>query len=84
MATTRLLITTVQPFASTRSRHRSHIMPGPCFGYWNSSMSEVISFWLRFGSSAFITAFMNERFLMRWAAKSAGSLSAGTPQSFSL
>jgi len=26
-------------------------------GYWNSSMSEVMSFWLRLGSRAFRTAF---------------------------
>jgi hypothetical protein len=42
--TTRVFITTVQPRASTRSRARSHIIPGPCFGYWNSSMSDVMDF----------------------------------------
>ncbi len=77
-------MSTLQPRASMRSRQRSHIIPGPSFGYWNSSISEVMSFWLRFGISAFMTAFMNERFLMRCAAKSAGSLLTGTPQSFSL
>ncbi len=81
---TRAFMTTVQPLASTRSRQRSHIIPGPYFGYSNSSMSEVMSFWLRFGSRAFIAALKSDRFLMRCAAKSAGSLSTGTPQSFSL
>ena len=47
-------------------------------------MSDVIDFWLRFGSSALTTALNSERFLMRCAAKSAGSLLAGTPHSFSL
>ena len=42
MPTTRVSMTTLQPLASTRSRQRSHIIPGPYFGYWNSSMSEVI------------------------------------------
>ena len=59
-------------------------MPGPCFGYWNSSISDVIDFWLRLGSSALVTALNSERFLMRCAAKSAGSLWTGTPHSFSL
>ena len=26
---------------STRSRHASHIIPGPSWGYWNSSISDV-------------------------------------------
>ena len=52
MPTTRVFMTTLQPLASTRSRQRSHIIPGPYFGYWNSSISEVMSFWLRFGISA--------------------------------
>src|SRR5437764_13142921 len=84
MATTRVFIITLQPLASTRSRQRSHIIPGPYFGYWNSSMSEVMSFWLRLGSRALTTALNRDRFLMRWAAKSAGSLLTGTPHSFSL
>src|SRR5687767_12825295 len=84
MPTTRVFISTVQPLASTFSVHRSHIIPGPYLGYWNSSMREVISFWFRFGVSALITAPVNDRFLIRWAAKSAGSWSTGTPHSFSL
>src|SRR5688572_20249473 len=84
MPTTRVFITTVHPLASTRSRARSHIIPGPCFGYWNSSISDVIDFWFRFGRSEFITALYSDRFLIRCAAKSAGSLLTGTPQSFSL
>ena len=31
------------PRATTWSRHVSHIIPGPNFGYWNSSMSDVMS-----------------------------------------
>ena len=55
----------------------SHIIPGPYLGYWNSSMSEVISFWFVFGLSAFMIALNSDMFLMRWAAKSAGSSSTG-------
>jgi len=84
MPTTRVCMRTVQPFASTFSVQRSHIIPGPYFGYWNSSISEVISFWFRLGSRALTTALHRDRFLMRWAAKSAGSLLTGTPHSFSL
>ena len=72
----RILVTlvfmrTLVPAASTRSRQRSHIIPGPYLGYWNSSMSEVISFWLRLGSTALTIAFDSDRFLIRWAAQSA-------------
>ena len=74
MPTTRCFITTVQPRSTTLSRQRSHIIPGPYFGYWNSSISDVMSFWLRFGISAFTTALNSDRFLMRCAAKSAGML----------
>ena len=77
-------ITTLVPCASTRSRQRSHIIPGPSLGYSNSSMSEVMSFWLRRGRSAFHTALASERFLMRCAAKSAVSSVAGSPQAFSV
>ena len=35
---------------------RSHIIPGPNFGYWNSSISEVTSVLPRLGSSALTTA----------------------------
>ena len=75
---------TVEPWASTFSRQRSHIIPGPYLGYWNSSMRLVISFWFRLGRSAFITALNSDRFLMRWAAQSAGISLAGTPQTFSV
>ncbi len=84
MPTTRVFMTTLQPFASTMSRHRSHIMPGPSLGYWNSSISEVMSFWLRRGSREWMTALKSDKFLIRWAAKSAGRLFVGTPHSFSL
>ena len=80
----RVSITTFEPWASTLSRQTSHIIPGPYLGYWNSSMSEVISFWFRLGRRALTMALESERFLMRWAAKSAGSLLTGTPHSFSL
>jgi hypothetical protein len=46
-------------------------MPGPYFGYRNSSMREVISFWFFFGFSAFRIALPSDRFLMRCAAQSA-------------
>jgi hypothetical protein len=84
MPTTRVFMTTLHPSASTRSRQRSHMIPGPNFGYWNSSINDVMSFWFRLGMSALMTALESERFLMRCAAKSAGSLLTGTPQSFSL
>ena len=47
---TAVSMTTLEPCATTLSRQTSHIIPGPYFGYWNSSMSEVMSFWFRFGS----------------------------------
>ena len=75
---------TFVPAASTFSRHASHIIPGPYLGYWNSSISEVISFWFRFGSSALTMAENRERFLIRWAAQSAWMSEAGRPHSFSL
>ena len=77
-------MTTLVPASSTRSRHRSHICPGPYFGYSNSSISEVMSFWLRLGITAFTTALNRLRFLMRWPAQSALMVSAGTPQTFSV
>src|SRR5207302_10169749 len=52
---------TLEPCASTSSRQRSHIIPGPYFGYWNSSMRLVMSFWLRLGSTALSTAFDSDR-----------------------
>ncbi len=42
-------MSTLVPGASTISRHRSHIIPGPYLGYWNSSMRLVMSFWFRLG-----------------------------------
>ena len=59
------------PGPRTISVQRSHIIPGPYFGYWNSSMRLVISFWFRLGRRALSTALNSERFLMRWAAQSA-------------
>ena len=35
---------TGMPLSSTMSLHRSHIIPGPYFGYWNSSIRLVIAF----------------------------------------
>ena len=85
---------TFEPAASTLSRQTSHIIPGPYLGYWNSSMSEVMSVALPFlrkeshdGSEsrmAFTPAFHSDMFLMRWAAQSAWMLLAGTPHTFSL
>ena len=65
-------------------RHRSHIIPGPYLGYWNSSMRLVMSFWFRLGRTALITALTSDRFLMRWAAQSAWISVAGTPHTFSV
>jgi hypothetical protein len=66
---------TLEPAASTLSRQTSHIIPGPYFGYWNSSISEVMSVALPFlrkpiqeGSAsrmAFTPAFHSDMFLMR-------------------
>src|SRR5687768_2652262 len=75
---------TFEPWAATLSRQTSHIIPGPYLGYWNSSMSEAMSFWLRFGSRAFMTALASDRFLMRCAAQSAWISVAGTPHTFSV
>jgi hypothetical protein len=62
----------------------SHIMPGPYFGYWNSSMREVMSFWFRFGSTALIIALDSDRLFTRCAAQSDGISLTWTPQSFSV
>jgi hypothetical protein len=59
-------------------------MPGPCFGYWNSSMRLVTSFWFRRGSTALTIALDSDRFLMRWAAQSAWMADAGMPHAFSV
>ena len=81
---TAVSITTVEPWATTLSRQTSHIIPGPYLGYWNSSMSEVMSFWFRFGSSALTMALPSDRSLTRWAAQSAGISLTGTPHTFSV
>src|SRR5689334_22376111 len=39
MRTTGDSMSTLLPAASTLSRQTSHIIPGPYFGYWNSSIS---------------------------------------------
>ena len=77
-------MTTLEPWATTLSRQTSHIIPGPYFGYWNSSMSEVMSFWFRFGLRALTMALPSDRPLTRCAAQSAGISLTGTPQSFSV
>ena len=84
MAATFVSMSTVPPPFSTSSRQRSHIIPGPYLGYWNSSMRLVISFWFRFGASAFSTALPRSRFFTRWAAQSAGMSLTGTPQTRSV
>src|SRR3569832_2288294 len=87
MRTTGVSMTTLVPAASTLSRHTSHIIPGPYFGYWNSSISEVICFFLPrlpLGLSAVTNALQTVRSLMRCAAKSAEISDAGRPHSFSL
>jgi hypothetical protein len=81
---TRVFISTLVPCSSTRSRQRSHIIPGPSRGYWNSSIREVMSFWLRFGRMALTTAEARDRFFTRWAAQSAGISAGGWPHTFSV
>jgi hypothetical protein len=73
-----------EPEATTLSRQTSHIIPGPYFGYWNSSISEVISFWFRFGMRALTMALPSDSSFTRWAAQSAGIELTGTPQTFSV
>ena len=75
---------TLPPAAATLSAQTSHIIPGPYLGYWNSSMSVVISVWPRLGMMALTTALPRSRFLTRWAAQSAGMSATGTPQTFSV
>ena len=58
--------------------------PGPCFGYWNSSIREVMSFWFRFGRSMLTIALPRSRSLIRCAAQSAGIDETGTPHTFSV
>ncbi len=43
-----------------------------------------MSFWFRFGMTAFMMAFINDRFLIRCAAQSASIVFAGTPHTFSV
>ncbi len=87
---TGVCMTTFVPPASTSSRHRSHIIPGPYLGYWNSSMRLVTwsdllrrlpSVRARIGSH---TALHRDMPLMRCAPQSADSSDAGTPHTFSL
>ena len=81
---------TSPPRSSTMAAHRSHIIPGPYFGYWNSSMRLVTCLDRsrrrpatreRMGSH---TASHRDIPLMRWAPQSAESADAGTPHTFSL
>ena len=73
------------PRLATCSAQRSHIIPGPYFGYWNSSIRLVMSCLVqRRGSSALRTAPASDRFLIRCAAQSACSSVAGMPQTFSV
>src|SRR6266540_7443889 len=69
------------PWHSASSAARSHVIPGPYLGYWNSSIKLVILV-LPFGRMALVTAFSSERFLIRCAAQSAWIWVAGTPHSF--
>ena len=84
MVVSRAPISTVPPAALTLSAACSHIMPGPSLGYWNSSMSVVISVWPRLGRIEFIRALRRSRFLTRCAAQSAGISETGTPHTFSV
>ena len=79
-----------RPVSTTWSAQRSHIIPGPYFGYWNSSIRLVTCLDLsrrrrptdeRIGSH---TAFHRDMPLMRWAPQSAESSEAETPHTFSL
>ena len=81
---------TLVPAASTTSRQRSHIMPGPNLGYWNCSIRLVTCFDLscrapasraRRGSH---TALQSVMPLMRWAPHSALMSDGGTPQTLVL
>ncbi len=78
------------PEASICSVHRSHIIPGPYLGYWNSSIRLVtcLDRSRRFPASeertGSHTAFHSDIPLIRWAPQSADSSEAGTPHTFSL
>ena len=90
MRATGVSMMTLVPSASTRSRHRSHIIPGPYFGYSNCSIRLVTCFDLSFRRPASLvrigshTAWKIDMPLMRWAPQSADSSLAETPQTFSL
>ena len=81
---------TLEPAASTRSRQRSHIMPGPYFGYWNSSIRLVTCLDLsrvrpaKRARSGSHTALHSDMPLMRWAPQSAEISEGGTAHTFSL
>src|SRR2546430_5820874 len=75
---------TVAPSFSAFSVQRSHIMPGPYFGYWNSSIRLVTSVCLRRGDRALRIALDSDRFLIRCAAQSDWIDVAGMPHSFSV
>jgi len=79
-----LVCTTSPPCSCTFCAQRSHIIPGPSLGYSNSSISDVMSFWLRLGSTALTTALSSDRFLIRWAAQSDCNSLASRPHSFSV
>ena len=81
--------TTLEPWPSTSVWHRSHIIPGPCFGYWNSSM-RLVTCWplprfpanrARNGSHTAVQSVMP---LMRWAPHSAEISDGGTAHTFVL
>ena len=84
MRVSRASISSVPPAACTLSAQTSHIIPGPYFGYWNSSMRVVMSVWPRLGRMALTTALRRSRFFTRWAAQSAGMSDTGTPHTFSV
>ena len=81
---------TLVPAASTFSRHRSHIMPGPYFGYWNSSIRLVTCLDLSFRAparrarSGSHTALHSVMPLMRCAPQSAEICEGGVAHTFSL
>ena len=88
--TTGLSRRTSTPAFSTRSRHVSHIIPGPSLGYWNSSMRLVTCLArlrrppARRARSGSHTALNSDMPLMRWAPQSAETSDGGTPHTFSL
>src|SRR5918994_65222 len=81
---------TLVPAASTRSRHRSHIIPGPYLGYWNRSMRLVTCLDLsarapaRRARSGSHTALHSDMPLMRCAPQSAEICDGGVAHTFSV